>query len=65
MPPIGVIYILVHYRKQVYIIACTAVSRQRLGKRVPATTDTHATIDVLLETMFHTRSVQRGYKEDN
>jgi hypothetical protein len=38
-------------------------SRQRLGKHVPAATNTHATIEVLLETVFSTRSVQRGYKE--
>jgi hypothetical protein len=25
----------------------------------------HATIEVLLKTMFSTRSAQRGYKEDN
>jgi hypothetical protein len=40
----------------------TFVSRQRLGKNVPATTDTHVTIEVLLETVFSTRSVQRGYR---
>jgi DNA-binding Lrp family transcriptional regulator len=40
------------------------VSRQRLGKHVPAVTDTRATIEVLLEIMFYTWSVQRGYKED-
>jgi hypothetical protein len=43
----------------------TFVSRQRLGKHVPAATGTHATIEVLLETVFSTRSVQRGYKEDS
>jgi hypothetical protein len=32
-------------------------SRQRLGKHVPATTDTHATIEVLLETVFSARSL--------
>jgi hypothetical protein len=42
----------------------TFVSRQRLGKHVPAATDTHATIEVLLETVFSTRSVRRGYKEE-
>jgi hypothetical protein len=42
----------------------TFVSRQQLGKHVPAATDTHATIEVLLETVFSTRSVQRGFKED-
>jgi hypothetical protein len=43
----------------------TFVARQRLAKHVPDATDTHATIEVLLETEFSTRSVQRGYKEDN
>jgi hypothetical protein len=38
----------------------TFVSRQRLGKHVPATTDTHATIEVFLEAVFSTRSVQMG-----
>jgi hypothetical protein len=28
-------------------------------------TDTHAKIEVLLETAFSTRSVQRDYKEDS
>jgi hypothetical protein len=42
----------------------TFVCRQRLGKHVPVATDTHATIEVLLETAFSTRSLQRGYKED-
>jgi hypothetical protein len=42
-----------------------AISRQRLGKQVPAAMDTHATIEVLLETVFSTWSVQRCYKEDN
>jgi hypothetical protein len=43
----------------------TFVSRQRLGKHIPAATDTHATIEVLLETAFSIRSLQMGYKEDN
>jgi hypothetical protein len=43
----------------------TFVSRQRLNKHVPAATDKHATIEVLLETVFSTRPVQRDYKEDN
>jgi hypothetical protein len=43
----------------------TFVSRQRLGKHIPAATDKHATIEVLLETAFSTRSVRRGYEEDN
>jgi hypothetical protein len=43
----------------------TSVSRKRLGKHVPAETDTHATIVVLLKKVFYIRSVQRGYKENN
>jgi hypothetical protein len=43
----------------------TFVSRQRLSKHVPTATDTHATIEVRLETVFSTRSVPRGYKKDN
>jgi hypothetical protein len=42
------------------IVACRTVSRQRLGKQVSAATDTYATIEVLLETVFSTRSVQMG-----
>jgi hypothetical protein len=42
----------------------TYISRQRLGKHVPAATDKHSTIKVLLKTVFSTQSVQRGYKED-
>jgi hypothetical protein len=38
---------------------------QRLGKHVPAATNTHATIEVPLKTVFSTRSVPRSYKEDN
>jgi hypothetical protein len=41
------------------------VFRQRLRKYVPAATDTHETIEVPLETVFSTRSVQRGFEEDN
>jgi hypothetical protein len=43
----------------------TFASRQQLGKHVPATKGNHATIEVVLETEFSIRSVQRGYKEDN
>jgi hypothetical protein len=43
----------------------TFVSRQRLGIHVPAATDKHATKEALLKTVFSTRSVQWGYKEDN
>jgi hypothetical protein len=34
------------------IVACRAVSRRELGKHVPAETDSHAKIEVLLETGF-------------
>jgi hypothetical protein len=47
------------------IVAFRAVYRQRLGKHVSVATDTHATIEVLLEMVFSTRSIQRGYKDDN
>jgi hypothetical protein len=40
-------------------------SRQRLGKNIPAATDTHAKIEVLLETVFLRWPVPRIYKEDN
>jgi hypothetical protein len=43
----------------------TFVSRQRLDKHVSAATDEHVTINVLLEIIFYTQSVQRAYKEDN
>jgi hypothetical protein len=42
----------------------TAVYRQRLIKHLPAVTDTHITIEVLLETVFAILSVVRDYKED-
>jgi hypothetical protein len=35
------------------------------GKHVPTATNQRATIEVLLETGFSTRSVARSYKEDN
>jgi hypothetical protein len=41
------------------------VSRQRIGKDVLAATNTNIIIELLLETVFSTRSVQSGYKEDN
>jgi hypothetical protein len=41
------------------------VSRQRIGKHVLPTTNTHATTEFLLEMVFCTRSVQRGFKEDS
>jgi hypothetical protein len=36
-----------------------------IGKHVPAATNTRVTIGLLLETVFSTRYVRRGYKEDN
>jgi alkylhydroperoxidase/carboxymuconolactone decarboxylase family protein YurZ len=36
----------------IHIAACRAVSRQQLGEHIPAAMDTHATIEVLLETVF-------------
>jgi hypothetical protein len=42
-----------------------ADSRQRLGKHVPAATNTYAAIEVLLEGVSSTRSVPRSYKEEN
>jgi hypothetical protein len=41
------------------------VSRQQIRKHVPAATNTLATIDLLVEAAFSTRSVERSYKEDN
>jgi hypothetical protein len=35
----------------------TFVSRQRIDKYIPAATDTHARIEILLETVFSGRSV--------
>jgi hypothetical protein len=39
-------------------------SRQQLGKQVSVATDTQATREKLLGTMFSIRSVQIGYKEE-
>jgi hypothetical protein len=41
------------------------VYRQRIGKHVPTATNTNVTIELLLKTVFITRSVQSGYDEDN
>jgi hypothetical protein len=38
---------------------CRAISRQWLGKHIPAATDTHATTEVLLEIVSATQSMQR------
>jgi hypothetical protein len=48
-----------------HTVACRDVSRKRLGKQVTSATDRHATIEVLLKTVFSTRSAQMSYKEDN
>jgi hypothetical protein len=39
-------------KQMVHIVVCTAVSRQLLCKHVTAATNTHAIIEVLLETVF-------------
>jgi hypothetical protein len=41
------------------------VSRQQIGKHIPAAMNMNTTTELLLETVFSTRSVQSGYKEDN
>jgi hypothetical protein len=41
----------------------TFVSTQRLDKHVPTATDTHASIEVLLESALCTRSVERKTTE--
>jgi hypothetical protein len=38
----------------------TTVATQRFGKHVAAATDTHATIEELLQELFSMRSVSRG-----
>jgi hypothetical protein len=42
----------------------TSIDRQRLGKQVSAATDTQATIEEFLKTMFSIRRVRNGYKEE-
>jgi hypothetical protein len=79
--PERAVYIRLHYllwhicskqelwkEKQPLLANCsetTFVSRQRIGKHVYVAMDTHATMEVLLEQVFPTRSVQSGYNEDN
>jgi hypothetical protein len=41
------------------------ISRQQISKHIPAAMKTHTTIELLLETVFSTQSVQSGYTEDN
>jgi hypothetical protein len=47
------------------VVRAMAVSRQRLGKHVPMATNTHITIELVLEMVFCTRSLQSVYKEDS
>jgi hypothetical protein len=48
----------------IYIVACTAVSRQWLSNHIPAATDMRTTIEVLLEMVLSTQSVPRCYNWD-
>jgi hypothetical protein len=41
------------------------VSGQQIGKHIPMAMNMHITTELLLETVFSTQSVQRGYEEDN
>jgi hypothetical protein len=41
------------------------ISGQQISKHVPAATNMHTTIELLLETVFSARSMQSGYKEDS
>jgi hypothetical protein len=41
------------------------VSRQRIVKHIPAATNTSTTLELPLKTVFHTRSMQSGYKENS
>jgi hypothetical protein len=42
----------------------TFVSRQRLDKHVPVATDTHETIEVLLETVFSARNCKDSWGKE-
>jgi hypothetical protein len=72
---------IVTWRPQAGILKSeeTSIARQRLGKHIPAATNTHATIEesvfkqrigkritiaVLPATVFPVRSMQSGYKEE-
>jgi hypothetical protein len=41
------------------------ISRQWIGKHVPAATNTNTTTELLLETVLSIRHLQSGYKENN
>jgi hypothetical protein len=43
----------------------TAVTRQRLGKHIPAATNTHATMEELLDMVFSVQSVLMLYNNDD
>jgi hypothetical protein len=50
-------------------VACTvvvmqSVSSQRVSKHIPAATNKHTTLELLLETLLSIRSLQSGNKED-
>jgi hypothetical protein len=42
----------------------TSIDRQRLGKQVSTATDTQATMEELLGTMFYILSARSSYKEE-
>jgi hypothetical protein len=42
----------------------TSIARQRIGKHVPATTNTQATTEEILETVFSVGFASRIYNED-
>jgi hypothetical protein len=41
-----------------------SIATRRLGKRAPAATSKHATVEELVKAMFSMRSVPRTYNED-
>jgi hypothetical protein len=41
-----------------------SIAKQRLGKQVSTSTDTQATIEKLLGTVFPIRPAQNGHKEE-
>jgi hypothetical protein len=51
--------------RQINSGAMQPISRKWIGKHVSMAKNMHATIELLLETLFSTQYVQRGYKEDS
>jgi hypothetical protein len=51
-----------HQSVCLYVYPLNVVARQRLGKNVTAATNTHATIEELLDASFSMRSVSYGRK---